>query len=81
MRNTNFAANVAGCIGRITNKAMYAAAAAVLAGGMMFGNQADAVTLLSDNFDGLALGPFVSDSEGGGTGNDWTDVPPTGLGL
>ena len=34
--------------------------------------------LFSENFDGLTLGPFVSSSESGGSGADWTDVPPTG---
>tara|TARA_B100000674_G_scaffold58460_1_gene40666 strand:- start:2832 stop:4157 length:1326 start_codon:yes stop_codon:yes gene_type:complete len=29
-----------------------------------------------EDFDGLALGPFVSDSESGGDGTDWTATPP-----
>jgi len=37
-----------------------------------------AAQLFSENFDSLELGPFVSPSETGGDGTDWTDVPPTG---
>ena len=29
-----------------------------------------------EDFDGIALGPFVSDSESGGDGTDWTATPP-----
>ena len=39
---------------------------------------ARAAQLFSENFDGLELGPFVSPSESGGSGTDWTDVPPPG---
>src|SRR5688500_2931356 len=35
-------------------------------------------TLFSENFDGLTLGPFVSPTESGGNGSDWTDTPPAG---
>ena len=31
-----------------------------------------------EDFDGLALGPWVSDSESGGDGTDWTATAPTG---
>ena len=33
---------------------------------------------LSENFDSLALGPYVSPTESGGDGTDWTATPPTG---
>lgn len=39
---------------------------------------ARAAPLFSEDFEGLELGPFISASEGGGDGTDWTDVPPTG---
>ena len=34
--------------------------------------------LYSENFDSLELGPFVSDSESGGDGTDWTAEAPIG---
>ena len=34
--------------------------------------------LYSENFDSLELGPFVSDSESGGDGTDWTAEAPAG---
>ncbi|MDP6215448.1 MAG: hypothetical protein QGI41_10975, partial [Acidimicrobiales bacterium] len=34
--------------------------------------------LLAENFDSLELGPFVSDSESGGDGTDWTATAPSG---
>jgi len=34
--------------------------------------------LLFEDFESLPLGPFVSPTEGGGDGTDWTDVPPAG---
>ena len=34
--------------------------------------------LFAEDFDGLELGPFVSDSESGGDGTDWTSTAPTG---
>ena len=34
--------------------------------------------LFAEDFDGLALGPWVSDSESGGDGTDWTATAPTG---
>ena len=37
---------------------------------------AHAAPIFAENFDGLALRPFVSPSESGGSGSDWTDVPP-----
>ena len=36
--------------------------------------------LFAEDFDGLALGPWVSDSESGGDGTDWTATAPTGNG-
>ena len=39
---------------------------------------AGAVVLLSEDFEGLPLGPYVSPTEGGGDGTDWTDVAPVG---
>lgn len=37
-----------------------------------------AATLLSEDFESLTLGPYVSPTESGGDGTDWTDVAPTG---
>lgn len=34
--------------------------------------------LLSEDFESLILGPYVSPTETGGDGTDWTDVPPAG---
>ena len=34
--------------------------------------------VFEEDFEGLTLGPFVSSSESGGDGTDWTDVPPAG---
>ena len=34
--------------------------------------------LFAEDFDGLELGPWVSDSESGGDGTDWTATAPTG---
>jgi MYXO-CTERM domain-containing protein len=39
---------------------------------------AGAAVLLQENFDGLALGPFVSPTETGGDGTDWTSTAPAG---
>ncbi|MBN1851329.1 MAG: hypothetical protein JW829_01345, partial [Pirellulales bacterium] len=41
-------------------------------------SQANAVVLLTQDFESLALDPFVSNSESGGIGLDWTDIPPPG---
>ena len=35
-------------------------------------------SLFAENFDGLDLGPFVSESESGGDGTDWTASLPSG---
>lgn len=35
-------------------------------------------TLLSESFEGLTLGPFVSPTESGGDGTDWTSTLPAG---
>lgn len=35
-------------------------------------------TLLSEDFEGLALGPYTSPTESGGDGTDWTDALPAG---
>lgn len=37
-----------------------------------------AATLLSENFESLALGPYVSATESGGDGTDWTPTGPAG---
>jgi len=34
--------------------------------------------IFAENFDSLELGPFVSDSESGGDGTDWTATAPEG---
>jgi MYXO-CTERM domain-containing protein len=39
---------------------------------------APAAILLSENFESLPLGPYVSPTETGGDGTDWTDVAPPG---
>ena len=39
---------------------------------------ASTATLLAEDFESLALGPYISPTESGGDGTDWTDVPPTG---
>lgn len=53
-------------------------AVAAVVGGMTGVAGAQQTTLFSQNFDSLPLGPFVSPTEGGGNGSDWTDVPPAG---
>jgi hypothetical protein len=40
--------------------------------------QARAAALLTEDFEGLTLGPYVSPTESGGDGTDWTNVPPAG---
>ncbi len=35
-------------------------------------------TLLDEDFESIPLGPFISPSEHGGDGTDWTDVLPSG---
>lgn len=52
------------------------AATAILAGGVMFAGSAKADTLLSEDFEGLDLGPFVSRANGDGT--DFTTGLPSG---
>jgi hypothetical protein len=37
-----------------------------------------AAVLFAENFESRVLGPFVSASESGGDGTDWTDVAPAG---
>jgi MYXO-CTERM domain-containing protein len=37
-----------------------------------------AAVLFSENFESRTLGPYISPSESGGDGTDWTDVAPTG---
>ena len=37
-----------------------------------------AATLLSEDFESLALRPYVSPTESGGDGTDWTDIAPAG---
>jgi hypothetical protein len=43
----------------------------------MFAGPAHA-QLFSENFEGLTLGPFVSSTETGGDGTDWTNALPAG---
>ena len=38
-------------------------------------------SVFSENFDSLELGPFVSDSESGGDGTDWTAAGPEGWSM
>ena len=40
--------------------------------------RAPAATLLTEDFESLTLGPYVSPTESGGDGTDWTNVPPAG---
>ncbi len=37
-----------------------------------------AEAIFSENFDSLELGPFVSETESGGDGTDWTAIAPSG---
>jgi MYXO-CTERM domain-containing protein len=37
-----------------------------------------AAVLFSENFESRVLGPYISPTESGGDGTDWTDVAPTG---
>ena len=39
---------------------------------------ARAALLFSENFESLPLGPYVSPTESGGDGTDWSDVAPAG---
>lgn len=39
---------------------------------------ATAAVLFSENFESRILGPYVSPTEAGGDGTDWTDIAPTG---
>src|SRR5688572_11070857 len=39
---------------------------------------ATAAILFSENFESLPLAPYVSPTESGGDGTDWTDVAPAG---
>jgi MYXO-CTERM domain-containing protein len=41
-------------------------------------SNASGAVLFSENFESLPLGPYVSPSETGGDGTDWTDVAPAG---
>ena len=50
----------------------------ILAMSVVAVRHSSAATLLSEDFESLALGPYVSPTESGGNGADWTDVPPTG---
>jgi hypothetical protein len=77
MKVTNLAAALSRQLGRAACRSAATAGAAILAGGMMFSGTAEA-QLFSEDFDGLALGPFVSGTESGGDGTDWTNVVPAG---
>ncbi len=75
MKVTNLGAALAKRLGRAP-KSSALAGAAILAGGMMFAGSAQADTLFSEDFNGLALGPFVSRLDGDGT--DFTADLPAG---
>lgn len=80
MRITNLKSRVAKKLGfspRLVKQTKLAAGTAVIASGLML-STAQGQTLYSENFDGLTLGPFVSASESGGDGTDWTADPPAG---
>jgi len=59
-------------------KARLLLAVTAVVGGVTGVASAQQATLLNQNFDSLPLGPFVSPTETGGNGMDWTDVPPAG---
>jgi hypothetical protein len=40
--------------------------------------QTRAAILMSEDFESLPLNPYISGTESGGDGTDWTDVPPPG---
>jgi hypothetical protein len=40
--------------------------------------QTSAAILLSEDFESLPLSPYVSPTESGGDGTDWTNIPPVG---
>lgn len=60
---------------RVIRKSQLQAGAALLAGGILL-STAQGQVLFTENFDSLTLGPFVSESESGGDGTDWTATPP-----
>lgn len=76
MRLNDVSARLARRLGRAPQRAKNLTSAAILAGGMMFTGSADAATLLVEDFEGLALGPFVSRANGDGT--DFTEAVPAG---
>lgn len=79
MKVTNIQSRIAKKIGYTKKVAKRATGAAVVAGGIMLASTANGQTLFSENFDGLTdLGPYVSTSESGGDGTDWTATPPMG---
>ncbi len=41
-------------------------------------SQSTAAVLFSENFESRVLGPYISPTESGGDGTDWTSTPPTG---
>ena len=53
------------------------AALAVLLVALTGIGRADAINLYSEDFESLALGPYIN--EIGGDGTDWTATPPTGI--
>lgn len=75
MKVTNLGAALAKRLGRAP-KTSSLAGAAILAGGMMFSGAAQADTLYSEDFNGVALGPFVSRT--GGDGTDFSVDLPAG---
>ena len=57
-------------------KKLSIAAATIVALGT--GNMASAAILFSEDFENLPLDPFISPSESGGDGTDFTAIPPSG---
>ncbi|MDX1962112.1 MAG: autotransporter-associated beta strand repeat-containing protein [Pirellulales bacterium] len=62
--------------GKLRGKLLAAGCVGLLSGVNLY--QAHAANLYSENFDSLTLGPFVSGTESGGNGTDWTDTLPAG---
>jgi hypothetical protein len=77
MRLSYLSARLAQRLGRAPQRSTAVASAAILAGGMMFTGAADAGTLLSEGFEGVTLGPFVSRTTGS-DGTDFSEALPTG---
>lgn len=50
----------------------------IAAGQAILATHVSAAVLFSENFEGLTLGPYISPTESGGDGTDWTSTPPAG---